>query len=175
MHHDRLNPKIDFIFRKLFGSEENKDLLISLLNAVVEPEPPIVDVTLKTPFNLAAYQGAKESILDIRAVDQDGPWYDIEMQVESHVLYGRRAVYYLAKTYADQLESGDDYSHLNTAIGIHFLDFVYFDDERVLHQFVLKDMETNDAPAQLSSIRLYFIEMPKFDKNWPEIKTALDR
>ena len=119
----KLNPKIDFVFRRLFGSEENKDLLISLINSVVEPTPHIVDVTIKNPFNLAAYRDAKESILDIKAIDRDGTWYDIEMQLEAHSLYGRRAIYYLSKTYSGQLESGEDYSNLNTTIGIHFLDF----------------------------------------------------
>jgi len=171
----KLNPKVDFVFRRLFGSEENKDLLISLINSVVEPSPHIVDVTIKNPYNLAAYRAAKESILDIKAVDQNGVWYDIEMQIEAHSLYGRRAIYYLSKTYSGQLESGDDYSNLNTTIGIHFLDFKYFDDERVLRQFVFKDTETNAAPDALSCIRLYFIEMGKFNKEWPEIRTALDR
>src|SRR6185312_12818997 len=103
-----LDPKIDFVFRKLFGSDENKDLLISLINSVVEPTSPIVDVTIKNPFNLAAYRKSKVSILDIKAVDQDGQWYDVEMQVEAHVLYGRRAIYYLAKTYVEQIDAGDD-------------------------------------------------------------------
>ena len=170
-----LNPKIDFVFRKLFGSEENKDLLISLINSVVSPTPDIVDVTIKNPFNLAAYQSAKESILDIKAVDQHGTWYDIEMQIQAHSLYGRRAVYYLSKTYVDQLESGEDFSNLHTTIGIHFLDFNYFNDDRVLRQFIFKDAETNETPLALSCIRLYFVEMGKFHKEWPEIRSALDR
>ena len=175
MSADKLNPKIDFVFRRLFGSEENKDLLISLINSVVDPSPHIVDVTIKNPFNLADYRGSKESILDIKAVDQNGIWYDVEMQVEAHVLYGRRAIYYLSKTYADQLESGDSYSKLNTTIGIHFLDFNYFDDDRVLRRFVFKDTETDEAPEALGCIQLYFVEMAKFNKDWPEIRTALDR
>src|SRR5580700_8629932 len=160
MSNDKLNPKIDFVFRRLFGSEDNKDLLISLINSVVEPEPRIVDVTIKNPFNLATYRDSKESILDIKAVDQEGVWYDVEMQVQAHVLYGSRAIYYLSKTYADQLESGEDYSKLNTAIGIHFLDFEFFEDDRVLRQFVFKDTETNHAPTELGCLRLYFVEMP---------------
>jgi predicted transposase/invertase (TIGR01784 family) len=172
---DKLNPKIDYVFRRLFGSDENKDLLISLINSVVDPKPAIVDLTIKNPFNLADYRDAKESILDIKAVDQDGSWYDIEMQIEAHILYGRRAIYYLSKTYTDQLESGDDYSKLNTTIGIHFLDFTYFADERMLRQFVFKDTDTNDAPKELNCVRLYFVEMGKFNKNWADIQTALDR
>lgn len=87
-----INPKMDIVFRKLFGSEENRDILTSLINSVIEPASPIVGVEIKSPFNLATYQGAKESILDIKAVDQNGVWYDIEMQIESHILYGKRAI-----------------------------------------------------------------------------------
>jgi predicted transposase/invertase (TIGR01784 family) len=170
-----LDPKIDVVFRKLFGSEENKECLISLINSVVNATSPIVDVTIKNPFNLAAYRGAKESILDIKAVDQSGVWYDIEMQIEAHVLYGRRALYYLSKTYADQLETGEDYSKLNTTIGIHFLDFRYFDDDRIVRQFVFQDTDTGHSHKELCGLRLYFIEMGKFDLDWPQIRTALDR
>ena len=150
-----LDPKIDVVFRKLFGSEENKECLISLLNSVVNPSPPIVDVTIKNPFNLAAYLGAKESILDIKAVDGEGVWYDIEMQIEAHILYGRRALYYLSKTYADQLETGEDYARLHTTIGIHFLDFRYFDDARIVRQFVLQDTETGLTHRELGGLRLH--------------------
>jgi len=171
----KINPKVDFVFRLLFGSERNKDLLISLINSVVEPDIKIVDVIIKNPFNLAERTEFKESILDIKAVDQDGTWYDVEMQLTPHSLYGRRAIYYLAKVYVDQLASGEDYSRLNPTIGIHFLDFRYFDDDRVVRHFVLKDAETNEAPEALSGLRLYFVEMAKFDKDWSELRSALDR
>jgi predicted transposase/invertase (TIGR01784 family) len=169
------NPKIDLVFRKLFGSEENKDLLISLINSVVEPRFRITDVTIKNPFNLVTYRQSKESILDIKAVDQNGIWYDIEMQLTPHILYGKRAIYYLSKVYTEQLGTGSDYSSLNMTIGIHLLDFRYFPDDRVVRQFVFKDTETNDAPDELNCIQLYFVEMGKFNKDWPELRTALDR
>jgi predicted transposase/invertase (TIGR01784 family) len=171
----RINPKTDFVFHKLFGSDENKDLLISLINSVVGPDLLITDVTIKNPFNLADYPRQKQSILDIKAVDEHGVWYDIEMQIIAHNLYGKRAVYYLCKVFVDQLEAGADYSNLNTAIGIHFLDFKYFDDERVARQFVLKDVETGEGSDKLDCIRLYFVELPKLKKDWPQIQTALDR
>src|SRR5579872_6581060 len=170
-----LDPKIDVVFRKLFGSEENKECLISLINSVVNTEPSIVDVSIKNPFNLADYRGAKKSILDIKAVDDHGVWYDTEMQIEAHVLYGRRALFYLSRTYAEQLEAGNDYSKLNTTIGSHFLDFRYFDDDRIVRQFVFRDNDTGLAHKELGGVRLYFIEMAKFDLDWPEIRTALDR
>lgn len=97
------------------------------------------------------------------------------MQLLAHVFYGKRAVYYLCKVYTDQLESGDDYSKLNTTIGIHFLDFKYFDDDRAVRQFVFKDVDTGETSEKLDCVRLYFVELPKLDKAWPNVRTALDR
>ena len=59
----KINPKVDFAFKKLFGSEENKDLLISLINAVIPEEGHIVELELKNPYNLADYRKGKISIL----------------------------------------------------------------------------------------------------------------
>src|ERR1035438_3951666 len=117
------SPTVDFVFRKLFGSEENKDLLISLINSIVKPPLHLTDVVIKNPFNLAAYKERKETIVDIKARDQDGIWYDIEMQVLGHALYGKRAIFYAAKVFTDQLGEGQNFSVLNTTIGIHFLCF----------------------------------------------------
>lgn len=178
-------PTSDIIFRKLFGSDENKDLLVELINAVLMepsaggstdlPAPQqIVDVVIKNPFQLADYDGAKESILDIKAVDQAGRWYDVEIQMLGHAYYGRRAIYYAAKTYVEQLESGAPYGNLNPTIGIHFLGYNMFSDARVVRQFTFADVETNDRPEQLSDLRLYFVELEKFHKDWSALATALD-
>ena len=74
---DKLSPKVDVVFRKLFGSENSKDILIALINSVIEQDITIKDVEIRNPYNLAKYAGSKESILDIKAVDQNGVWYNI--------------------------------------------------------------------------------------------------
>jgi len=169
------SPTVDFVFRKLFGSEENKDLLISLINSIVEPPLHLTDVVIKNPFNLAAYKESKETIVDIKARDQDGIWYDIEMQVLGHVLYGKRAIYYAAKVFTDQLGKGQDFSILNTTIGIHFLGFDFFDDPRMVHHFVLMDKDTKEEAEELEFLQFYFVELGKFSKDWPEINTLFER
>ena len=169
------SPTLDFVFRKLFGSEENKDLLISLINSIVEPRLHLTDAAIKNPFNLAAYVGSKESIVDIKAQDQDGTWYCIEMQVHGHAFYGKRAIFYAARGYVDQLAAGQHYSALNTTIGIHLLDFNLFADDRMVRQFVFKDMETDEHSEELKFLQLYFVELGKFHKDWPEINTLRDR
>ncbi len=88
----RINPKVDLVFKKLFGSEENKDLLKSLVNSLLPESQQAVEIHLKNPYNLADYIDGKLSILDIKAVDGKGKWYDIEMQVEGQGYYGQRAM-----------------------------------------------------------------------------------
>jgi predicted transposase/invertase (TIGR01784 family) len=173
MRGENPSPTADLIFRALFGSDRNKALLMSLINSIVEPRHRLVDIVIKNPFNLAGYKGSKESIVDIKAMDQDGTWYGIEMQMHGHIFYGKRAMYYLAKGYVDQLELGQHYSALNTTIGIHFLGFNMFSDDRMVRQYVFKDMETNEHPDQLKFLQLYFVEMGKCPEDWAEIITAL--
>ena len=92
----RYDPKTDIVFRKLFGSEANLRILIALINSIVGPAIHVVDVAIKNPYNLAAYIGSKSTIRDIKAVDQNGIWYDIEMPVTdgAPTRKGRRATSY---------------------------------------------------------------------------------
>ncbi len=105
----RYNPKIDLVFRKLFGSEENKDILLSFVNSILEQEMTITDLKLKNPYNIASYIEGKTSILDIKAVDENGIWYDIEMQIGEQGFYGKRALYYWSKVYSEQIEKAEKY------------------------------------------------------------------
>ncbi|OQY06539.1 MAG: transposase [Fusobacteriia bacterium 4572_132] len=171
----RYNPKIDLVFRKLFGSEENKDILLSFINGILEGETVIKDLTLKNPYNLSFYMSGKMTILDIKAEDENGIWYDIEMQISEQGFYGKRALYYWSKVYSDQIEKAEDFRELKKTIGIHLLDFKYFDDDRYIRNIVLKDMETDEIYPELNYEELYFIEMSKFKKKYSEVKTVLDR
>jgi len=169
------SPKIDLVFRKLFGSEDNKDLLLSLINGIIDCTPRLTDLTLKNPYNLATYLTEKTSILDVKAVDEHGTWYDIEMQIGEYGFYGKRALYYLSKMYVDQLKEAEGYATLKTTIGIHLIDFDYFPDERYRHRYLWKDADTNEALDHLNYQQLYFIEMRKFRKEWTELASLLDR
>ncbi|WP_010241139.1 Rpn family recombination-promoting nuclease/putative transposase, partial [Clostridium arbusti] len=90
----RLNPKVDLLFKKLFASPENKDLLISFINSMLSEHEQISDIELKNPYNIANYRKGKMTILDIKAVDEKGVWYDIEMQLAEQSFYDKRAFYY---------------------------------------------------------------------------------
>ena len=89
-----LNPRVDFAFKKLFGSKENKELLISFINAVVSKENQVRDVVLLNPYNNKEHSRDRLSILDIKATDEQGRQYNIEMQLTDQVYYNQRALYY---------------------------------------------------------------------------------
>ena len=120
---DTINPRVDLAFKKIFGVEENKDLTMSLINAVVASEDQVSEITLLNPYNPKNFANDKLSILDIKAKAKDGKRFNIEIQVSDEADYDKRALYYWAKLYTEQLTSGEDYGLLSKAIGIHILNF----------------------------------------------------
>jgi predicted transposase/invertase (TIGR01784 family) len=183
----KINPKIDLVFKKLFGSEENKDILLSLINAILPLHQQIAEISLKNPYNVSDYAEGKLSILDIKAQDENGVQYDIEMQIRGSDFYGKRALFYWAKMFGSQLdyvidESKDKdkdveigYSDLKKCIVISLMDFNYFEDKKYNRYFTLKDGETNETHKGLDYLDLYFIELKKFKGKLQTVKTTLER
>lgn len=193
------NPKIDLVFKKLFGSEENKDILLSLINAILPLHQQIAEIVLKNPYNVSDYADGKLSILDIKAQDENGVLYDIEMQIRGNEFYGRRTLYYWAKMFGSQLDyinemqTADEqitefevlrnlekqdklgYSGLKKCIVISLMDFNFFDDEKYNRFFMLKDGESNETHKDLDYLNLYFIELQKFSGKLKPVKTTLER
>ena len=106
---DKINPRVDIAFKKIFGVEENKDLLISLINSIVGEEDQVEEVTLLNPYNAKSFKKDKLSILDIKAKGVDGKRFNIEIQISDEGDYDKRALYYWAKLYTEQLETSQDY------------------------------------------------------------------
>src|SRR5260221_4102223 len=98
---EKVSPRVDIAFKKIFGVEENKDLLISLINAIVSKEDQISEVTLLNPYNPKNFKKDKLSILDIKAKGIDGKRFNIEIQISDEANYNKRALYYWAKLYTE--------------------------------------------------------------------------
>jgi len=169
----RLNPKVDFAFKKLFGSEENKEILISFINSIISEENQIKSLELKNPYNISNYRKGKMTILDIKAVDEKGNWYDIEMQIAEQGFYDKRALYYWSKVYSDQIESGDNFEILMKTIGINILDFNYLKEEDFHNVYKIYNEKTKEDFSDL--FEMHFIELNKFKKDYKDVKTALDK
>ena len=176
-----INPRVDLCFKKIFGVEENKDLLISLINSIVSDEDKVADITLLNPYNVKNFRNDKLSILDIKAKNHEGKLYNIEMQITDEKDYDKRALYYWGKLYTNQLRESDSYSELSKAIGIHILNFSCVSGTGNYHnRFVIKEKESNIH--YFKDLELHTIELEKFTENLSDeltdlvakMKTSLD-
>ena len=159
-----VNPRVDLCFKKIFGVEENKDLLISLINSIVSDEDKVADITLLNPYNVKNFRNDKLSILDIKAKNHEGKLYNIEMQITDEKDYDKRALYYWGKLYTNQLRESDSYSELSKAIGIHILNFSCVSGTGNYHnRFVIKEKDSNTH--YFKDLELHTIELEKFTEN----------
>jgi predicted transposase/invertase (TIGR01784 family) len=172
----QVNPRVDFAFKKLFGSEENKDLLIGLINAIVSEQDQVADIELKNPYNLAAYQAGKMSILDIKALDTTGRWYNIEMQINEDLYFDKRALYYWAKLVTEQLAEGAVYKQLKKTVSINILDFDFTPSASEYHNlYKICNTTTGEDDRFHDIFELHYIELRKFRKEYQELVQPLDR
>ncbi len=162
-----ITPRVDIAFKKIFGVEENKDLLISLINSIVGREDQVSDVTLLNPYNPKNFKTDKLSILDIKATNQDGKRFNIEIQISDEADYDKRALFYWAKIYTEQLKVAEDYSKLTKAIGIHILNFTSIPKVKKYHNvFHITEKET--GLLYFKDLELHTIELKKFSDNSDE-------
>ncbi|MGD1701498.1 Rpn family recombination-promoting nuclease/putative transposase [Dapis sp. BLCC M229] len=171
-----INPKVDYAFKKIFGSEQSQQILISFLNAIIyDGEKTIKSLTIINPFNPGQVISLKDTYLDIKAVFFDGSVVVIEMQVARMTALSKRVMYNLVKGYGNQLETGDDYPLLRPAIAVTITDFIFFKEEvDVINPFVFKHRDKNwEYPDQ--ELQLIFVELPKFKKTLAELKTLADK
>lgn len=171
-----INPKTDFAFKKIFGSADSKDILISFLNALIYQAQPIIeDLEILAPYLSPSIQGLKDSYLDVKARLKDGSLVIIEMQVLNVDSFSQRILYNAAKTYSLQLQSGEGYRFLKPVIALTLTDFVMFPaSEELITHFVFKERQQNFSYLE-REFSLIFIELPKFHKLLEELETLTEK
>jgi predicted transposase/invertase (TIGR01784 family) len=171
-----INPKTDYAFKKIFGSSESKDILISFLNAMIyDGNPTIADLEIINPNLPPRVEGLKDTYLDVKAKLADGTLVIIEMQVLNVESFGKRVLYNAAKTYALQLQKGEGYRMLRPVIALTLTDFEMFkNSDRLISRFVYKE-ETTNLKYTDNNIELIFVELPKFTKQVDQLETLADK
>lgn len=162
-------------FRKIFGNENKKVILISILNAVLglEGQDRVKDVTLLNPYQLPRLVGEKSSIIDVKATDEKGATFIVEMQVAEPAGFDKRVLYYTSKDYAGQINSGDDYTLLRPVYFIGILNFNYFTGDDYLSSHSIIDEATGQNAFK--DLKFRFIELKKFNKKEHELKSIVDK
>jgi predicted transposase/invertase (TIGR01784 family) len=170
-----INPKTDFAFKKIFGSTESKDILISFLNAILYNEQDAIqDVVILDPYQAPRIEGIKDSYLDVKATLQDSQTVIIEMQVLNVLGFEKRVLYNAAKAFSIQLNVGEDYTLLNPVIALTITDFEMFSgNERIISRYRLK--EKDDLTDYSDDIELVFVELPKFQKHLDDLETLVEK
>jgi predicted transposase/invertase (TIGR01784 family) len=167
--------KNDIAFRKIFGNENKKEILISFLNAVLklENQNKIKTITLLNPFQLPKIQGLKVTVIDVKATDEKGNIFIIEMQLTDKKGLDKRIQYYGAKGYSSQIESGDEYLKLKPMIFIGILDFDYFESPNYISRHLIMDSETGER--KFKDLEFNFIELQKFTKELSQFDNLVDK
>ena len=158
-----INPVSDIFVRYLFTSTGHEDILMSFTNAVLDNSkfPLIKKVQIENPFNVKTFPVDKESVLDVKATDEDNNVFNIEVQTEGNRIFKHRTLYYWAKLYTSQLHEGQDFSIINPAVCINILDFKLFHEFKKYHSTFMV-FERDDPGIQLCEhLVIHFLELPK--------------
>jgi predicted transposase/invertase (TIGR01784 family) len=173
------DPKTDFVFQRIFGSEDHKPVLIGFLDDLLELDDAhrIESVSLLPPEQHPKVSELKYSIVDVKCVDVRGTTYLVEMQVLNVEAFEKPVMYNVAKAYT-QLDAGQVYPDLNDVIGISICDFELWPRKtgsRVPMLSRWRMQEQHSGTRGLSQLQLVFLELPKYDDGAREPRTLVDK
>ena len=170
-----LNPKNDSAFKRIFGSEKNKDILIHFLNDMLgRTTNPIEYITFLPTVQDPETAVLRSSTVDVMCKDTEGNQFIVEMQVDGKPGFEKRAQYYAAKAYVRQSQKGVEYPDFKEIIFLAITDFTLFPDKTAYfsHHLIL-DRETNEH--NLKDFSFTFLELPKFKKKKEALKTMVEK
>ena len=171
-----LDPKNDYLFKRLFGTEKNKDILIYFINSVLNRvgSDAVADVVYLKSDQNPEYAYKKQSVVDVLCRDQKGTQFIIEMQVAKTPGFEERAQFYAAKAYINQMNAGGKYPDLKEVIFIAITDYVMFPDKLAWKSdHVTLDKKTFEQ--DLKAFSFTFIELPKFKRTIDELTTIEEK
>lgn len=172
-----VNPYTDFGFKKLFGTELNKDLLISFLNALFGGEKEITDLTYLNSEQLGDDYVARRAVFDVYCELADGQKLIVEMQGAVEAYFKDRSIYYSTFPIRDQAVKGNWDYRLKDVYTVGILNFVFpnheYPEDSYIHEVKLKDVEDNHV--FYDKLTFFYLEMPKFNKTEEELVTMLDK
>ena len=156
---NRLDPKQDVVFKILFSAPENRDLLCSLLTAVLRPSAPIASVQVLNPEMPKELVTDKGAVLDLHVQLADGRLVDVEMQGQPWHSARSRALYYWARMYGSQLCPGKRYDDLKGCVAIFILGYAELRSERFHSTFEVLEVHSSERFSE--HFQVHFVELPK--------------
>ncbi|MDY2641358.1 MAG: Rpn family recombination-promoting nuclease/putative transposase [Mediterranea sp.] len=170
-----INPFTDVGFKRIFGQELSKPLLLDFLNSLFGGEKHIVNLTFLDKEQPALYEEDRSLIYDIYCETNEGEKIIVEMQNKSQPYFKNRSIYYISESIARQGERGSSWNYAIDAVYlIAFLNFIPLDFKRQFRTDVV--LAEKDTVEQFSDkMRMTFLQLPLFDKEAAECENQVER
>ena len=160
-----IDPRVDWAFKRIFGSEDTKECLITFLNGLFEDELVIKDVTFAKTEKLGLRPDDRGVVFDVYCITNEGKHVIVEMQKKEQEYFADRALYYTARAIVQQGVRGIWDYHLAPVYTVCFMDFV--SSSPILKKFrtdlVLTDLQTRQLVSD--RMRIVYLQLPLFDKH----------
>ena len=170
-----VNPFTDFGFKKIFGEETSKPMLINFLTSIL-PETDIIDISFKDKEKLGKSEEDRKAIYDIYCETKSGEKIIVELQKAKQNYFKDRTVYYASFPIQEQAEKGEWNYNLKSVYCIGILDFKFeenkIDKVEVVHTIHLKDQNNQ---VFYDKLRFVYLELPHFKKAESELESQLDK
>ena len=170
-----INPLTDFGFKRLFGTEPNKNLLIDFLNVILPSQHRVKDLTYRSTENLGNTPLDRKAVFDLYCQSEKGEKFIVEMQKAKHNYFKDRSIYYASFPIQDQAPKGDWNYKLAPVYTIGILDFVFDEDKNddaFLHIVELKDQ---NCKVFYEKLKFIYLELPKFKKTIDQLNDHFDK
>ncbi|PDS21876.1 hypothetical protein B0A78_13465, partial [Flavobacterium columnare NBRC 100251 = ATCC 23463] len=173
-----INPFTDFGFKKIFGEEASKNLLIDFLNTLLPQHDQIKELSFKNTEQLGITDLDRKAIYDIYCQNEKGEKFIVELQKAKQNFFKERTIYYATFPIREQAEKGEWNYHLKSVYCIGILDFTFDDYEsepeksEVVHTIKLKNQNGKVFYDKLTYI---YLEMPNFKKQETDLNSRLDK
>lgn len=170
-----INPLTDFGFKKLFGTELNKILLIDFLNQILPEKHRIKDLSYARNEQLGLNELDRKAIFDLYCVGESGERFIVEVQKAKQNFFKDRSIYYASFPIQEQAQKGDWDYQLEPVYTVGILDFIFDDhksDTELLHIVELKNQR---CEVFYDKLKFIYIELPKFKKEEDELETQFDK
>ena len=169
-----VNFYTDFAFKKLFGTEINKDLLISFLNALLQGREEIRDISYLNTEHLGTQEYDRRAVFDVYCTNEKGEYFLVEMQKGEQQFFKDRSIYYSTFAIREQAPRGEwDYG-LKGIYTIGIQNFCY-DSQDPSYYHEVKLMDTSTKEVFYDKLTFIYLEMPKFTKTEAELETLFDK
>ena len=172
-----INPYTDFGFKKLFGTEMNKDLLISFLNSLFNGHEVIRNVEYLNTEHLGEGYKERKAVFDVYCENERGEKFIVEMQKAEQDYFKDRSVFYSTFPIREQAQRGDWDFELKSVYLVGILDFIFPEDEYIpeCYHHEIKLMDTFDKHVFYDKLTFIYLEMPKFSKTEDELESMFDK